>query len=265
MTYGASGANLSNIVATNNQTGLELGYLSSGTAPTLGALDLRDNGVGLLIVAMSIPAVIDGAPGMDFSGCGTAVKLTANTGLTLRNLTLPGTTYGIDGLGATNNNLTLQNLNVSGLGTGVGALVSGADISVSTVTASRRSTGLHISGARPVISTVTANDGGDGLRVTGDAGSTPTLSGLTLRNNYRGLFLESWSTAFTVDGMNSLANLDVTGSGLAFRGTFGGDGTLPDMEGIAKLSMSPEGRSIYAASAVLNKIFVIDCHRRGSR
>jgi len=61
-------------------------------------------------------------------------------------------------------------------------------------------------------------------------------------------------------GATKMGHFDVTGSGLAFRGTFGGDGTLPDMEGIAKLSMSPEGRSIYAASAVLNKIFVIDRH-----
>ncbi|TNF32525.1 MAG: hypothetical protein EP329_10010 [Deltaproteobacteria bacterium] len=204
-----------------------LAYTTAQTPPTLSGLTLTDNSTALTYDTVNAPWTLDGAAaGLNVSGSRTGLAITKSSQLTFQNASFPA--EGVTGIsvGATNSALTFDTVDVSGHGAGSGMLIaSGADFTLTDVTANHRSIGVRATGTSNLVVTnlVARHNASYGLLLEQSSAASghiaPTLSGLDLRDNDVALYLGGWSLPITLDGATSLG-LDTTGSatGVALAG-----------------------------------------------
>ncbi len=174
----------------------------AGALPTLTNLRLTNSGAGLQVYGSAgvslAPWTLDPTAIADIGGNTSAMTFTSNVkGVTVQDLTLDGTSYGLDARSTTNSNLTIDGVDASAASSGgTGISLGGADNLVTGVTVSRRVTGLELgNGTNLRVQDSTADRNTTGLVLTSitTAMTPPTLSNLTLTNNGTALTLTASS------------------------------------------------------------------------
>ncbi len=129
-------------------------YLVSPTLPlalsdlrlTNSAVGFQAQGVnGLLTASPRSTLVWDATTFTNLAGNNTAFNLNpgGNKNLTIQGLTLPSPVIGINAFSASNSDLVLQNLDLSGPGRGVGLQIQGANHTLKNITANYRAIAIN--------------------------------------------------------------------------------------------------------------------------
>ena len=246
---------------------------SATDAPSLEKLRLEGCATGLYLggftATSAAPLVIDpwnGSAGVvaSLADSQTGLYLSGVKHVTVTNFTGPkalsNPAYGLRADAASNANLTVTNVDVSGGRPGQGLSIKGNDHTLTSLTANRRAYGVMADATKGLsISGLTASGNSVALDLRNNTPAAvggvpthgvPTLAGINVANNRTGLHVYAWTLPWTLD--NASGWLTAAGSWTGIRLNGVSDVTVRNFTGANKLANTGSGiNAQYGANARL--------------